>query len=64
MWVVEGVVSAERAAGSVVEAAELAERAAGSVEQEVVVLVGTVVVSAERAADWVGEGDLWEARVY
>jgi hypothetical protein len=50
VWVVEAVVSAER----------VAEWA----EQEVVVLVGRVLVSVGRVADWVGQGDLWEARVY
>ena len=61
---VEAVVLAERAAGLVAAVVVSAEQVAGSVEQEVVVWVGRVLVSAERVADWTGQGDLWEARAY
>jgi hypothetical protein len=64
VWVVEAVVLAERAAGLVAAVVVSAEQVAGSVEQEVVVWVGRVLVSAERVADWTGQGDLWEARAY
>jgi hypothetical protein len=57
VWVVEAVELAERAAGLVAAVVVSAEQVAGSVEQE-------VAVSAERVADWAGQGDLWEARAY